>query len=265
MSEQIPQAEELVIQSVEQTTEQPDSLTAEDSGGNHEQKVEFSEDQQKVFNNMAAEKAFEVRDAKRESDKLRQERDDALAKIPKETKPVIPDEPDEYAENRSQLVAQRDEAIRQSTMFDAREEVRLENIKAAATKAENDRQTEISQVFTDYEARGLTLGVDAQELLAAGTVVGQYGLSDEIVMHIAKDDQGPLITTYLHKNPAALETIRQLDSLSAAAYIETQIKPNAAALENKQPTAPPPPTDITAGGPVKQTDPLLEGLTIIVN
>ena len=84
------------------------------------------------------------------------------------------------------------------------------------------------------------MGVDAQELLAAGTAVGQYGLSDDVVLHIARDDQGPLITTYLHKNPAALETIRQLDSLSAAAYIETQIKPNAAALGNKQSLAPDP-------------------------
>ena len=212
------------------------------------EKVTFSDEQQKVIDDMAGKKTFKIREAQRETDKLRQELAEAQARIPKEVKPVIPDEPDEYAENRSQLVDQRDEAIRQSDRWDAREEVRLEGIKAAKAKAEQDRQTELNQVFTDYEAQGKKLGVDAQELLAAGTAVGQYGLSDEIVIHIAKDDQGPLITTYLHKNPAALETIRQLDSLSAAAYIETQIKPNAAALGNKQPTAPDPVETLSGSG-----------------
>jgi len=212
------------------------------------EKVTFNEAQQKLVDDIAAKKTFKIREAERETDKLRQELAEAQARIPKEVKPFIPDEPDEYAENRPQLVAQRDEAIRQSTISDHNQALQLKQQAAAIQKVEQDRQAELSQVFTNYEAQGKKLGVDAQEQLAADNAVGQYGLSSEIILHIAKDDHGPLITTYLHKNPAALETIRQLDSLSAAAYIETQIKPNAAALGNKQPTAPDPVETLRGSG-----------------
>lgn len=204
------------------------------------EKVTFSEEQQKLVDDIAAKKTFKIREAERESDRLRQELAETKAKIPQEVRPNVPEMPDEFADNREQLIASRDEAIRQSAVFDNNQTLQLQQQQAADLRVEQDRQAELNQVFTNYEAQAKKLGVDAQEQLAADNAVGQYGLSNEIILHIAKDDHGPLITAYLHKNPAALEAIRQLDSLSAAAYIETQVKPNAAALGNKQPTAPNP-------------------------
>lgn len=216
------------------------------------EKVTFNEAQQKLVDDIAAKKTFKIREAERVADGLRQELAAAQAKIPKEVRPNIPDMPDEFADNRDDLIANRDEAIRQGAIFDNNQANLVRQKEADSVKVEQDRQAELNNVFTQYEAQGRKLGVDAQELLAAGTAVGQYGLSDDIVIHIAKDDQGPLITTYLHKNPAALEAIRQLDSLSAAAYIETQIKPQAAALGNKQPTAPDPVETLNGSGMAPQ-------------
>ena len=238
---------EAVVEPTQTEPQQNDNPEGSESAPEQE-KVTFSEAQQKLVDDIAAKKTFKIREAERETDKLRQELAAAQAKIPQEVRPNIPGMPDEFDENRDQLIAQRDEAIRQSAGFDAREEQRLEQQEATNLQRQQAKQAEISQVFTDYEAQGKKLGVDAQELLAAGTAVGAYGLSDEIVLYIAKDDQGPLITTYLHKNPEALETIRQLDSLSAAAYISNQVKPNASALGNKQPTAPDPIETLNGSG-----------------
>lgn len=246
MSElQAEAAEPVVLDTAQTEPQQNDKLEGSESAP---EKVTFSEAQQQVIDDMAGKKTFKIREAERESDKLRQQLADLQAKIPKEVRPDIPAMPDEYAEDRDAQIAQRDEAIRQSAVFDSNQANKLKQEQAANLKAAEDRQTEINQVFADYDTQAVKLGVDAQELLAAGTAVGTYGLSNEVVLHIAKDDKGPLITTYLHKNPAALETIRQLDSLSAAAYIETQIKPQAAALGNKQPTAPDPIETLNGSG-----------------
>lgn len=212
------------------------------------EKVTFNEEQQKLVDDIAAKKTFKIREAERVSDQLRKELAEAQAKIPKEVRPDIPAMPDEYAEDREAQIAQRDEAIRKSAVFDNNQANQLRQQEATNLKVQQDKQAEIKQVFTDYESQGKKLGVDSQELLAAGTAVGQYGLSNEVVLHIAKDEQGPLITTYLHKNPVALEAIRQLDSLSAAAYIETQVKPNAIALGKTKPTAPNPVETLNGSG-----------------
>jgi len=212
------------------------------------EKVTFNDEQQKIVDDLAAKKTFKIREAERETARVKQELAEAKAKIPQEVRPLIPEMPDDFDENRDQLMTDRDEAIRKSAIYDANQEVILQQKGEAARKAEETRQSDLNQVFVDYEAQGKKLGVDAQELLAAGTAVGTYGLSDDVVIHIAKDKHGPLITTYLHKNPAALEHLGQLDSLSAAAYIETQVKPNAAALIKKSPSAPDPVETLSGSG-----------------
>ncbi len=246
MSElQAESVEPVVSETTQPEPQQNDNLEGSESAP---EKVTFNEAQQALVNDLAAKKTWKINEARREADDLRQQLSDLQAKIPKEVRPDIPEMPGEFDENRDAQIAQRDEAIRQSAIFDNNQNLHQQQVAAANLKVEQDRQTEINQVFTDYEAQSVKLGVDAQELLAAGTAVGQYGLSNEVVLHIAKDDKGPLITTYLHKNPEALETVRQLDSLSAAAYIETQVKPLAAALGNKSPTAPPPVETLNGSG-----------------
>ena len=246
MSELQAEAAEPVVLDTAQT--EPQENDKPQGSESAPEKVTFSDEQQKVIDDMAGKKTFKIREAQRETDKLRQELAEAQAKIPKEVRPDIPAMPDEYAEDREAQIAQRDEAIRKSAVFDNNQANQLRQQEATNLKVQQDKQAEIKQVFTDYESQGKKLGVDAQELLAAGTAVGQYGLSNDVVLHIAKDEQGPLITTYLHKNPVALEAIRQLDSLSAAAYIETQVKPNAIALGKTKPTAPNPVETLNGSG-----------------
>ena len=242
------QAESVVPEVTEATQPEPQQNDNPEGSESAPEKVTFNDAQQALIDDLAAKKTWKINQAKRETADVRQQLADLQATIPKEVKPNIPDMPDEFDENRDSLLLQRDEAIRQSAVFDNNQKLQFQQEQAANLKVAQDRQTEINQVFHDYESQGVKLGVNAQELLAAGTAVGQYGLSNEIVMHIAKDKHGPLITTYLHKNPAVLEAIGQLDSLSAAAYIETQVKPQAAALATRPPTAPNPVETLNGSG-----------------
>jgi len=243
------QAESVVPVVTETTQTEPQQKDNPEGSEAAPEKVTFSEAQQALVNDLAAKKTYKIQEARRETEQLRQQLTDLQATIPKEVKPNIPDMPDEFADNRDSLLLQRDEAIRQSAIFENNQANQLKQEQADNLKVENDRQATLNQVFTDYEAQGIKLGVNAQELSAAGTAVGAYlsGLND-VLIHIAKDEQGPLITTYLHKNPEALETIRGLDSLSAATYIETQVKPHAIALGPKKPTAPDPVETLNGSG-----------------
>lgn len=231
-----------------ETDNQSGSESAPDSGESHEQKITFTEEQQKVVNDLAAKKTFKIREAEREAEALRQQLAEAQAKVPQETRPEVPELPDPYDDNYQEVLAKREEAIRAAAKFDAAETVRQEQQQAQVLQQQQEQQQVLVKTVTDYAKRAETLGVNAQELQVAGNTVQQYGIDDQVVMHILNDEQGPLITKYLSQNPQALETIRNADPMSAAVYISTEVKTKAAALGVKPPTAPDPVETLTGAG-----------------
>jgi hypothetical protein len=248
MSEQLEQVDEPVIQDEQPTIENLEAGTAPDSGEDHDKKVVFDENQQKVFDQMAAQKAFEVREAKRNAEQLKEQLEAAQAQIPAEVRPEVPDLPDPYDDNYQQALAQRDEAIRASANFDAKESLRAQQAQDATIQKQKEQQEVLTKTVDDYAQRATKLGVNAQELQVAGGIVSQYGIDEQVVMHILNDEQGPLITKYLSQNPLAMETIRQSDPMSAAVYINNEIRQKASALGVREPTAPDPVETLSGAG-----------------
>lgn len=78
-----------------------------------------------------------------------------------------------------------------------------------------------------YSQRAEKLGVSANELQAAGSVVGQFGIDDQLVQLILDDEKGPLITIYLSQNLAELEKLIQMPIIAATTHIATVIKAKA--------------------------------------
>ena len=233
------------------TNPEPDQLDEVDqseSAPEAEEKVTFTEAQQKVIDDLAAKKTFKIREAERKAEQLQKELEAVQAKIPKEAPPQIPDKPDPYSDNYEDQFANWEAARVARAEFDARERMRQQEQDQLAYQAEQEQQQVVAEKISEYSNRAKSLGVDAQELAQAGSIVQQYDLNDQIVMHILQDDQGPLITKYLSQNPQALDYIRQSDPLSAAVYISTDIKAKAAGLAVKKPTAPDPVETLNGAG-----------------
>ena len=248
------EAEELQ-QPIESTPQEVETVTAPDSGENHEEKITFSEEQQKVVNDIAGKSAFKTREAKREAEELRRQLEEAKAKIPQATRPQIP-EVDQYSDNYAADTAKRDEAIRQANEYDRQQADNKRQIDDAAASTERKQQEDFAKTVSDYNDRATKLGVSEAELQAAGNTVVNFGIDQQVAAFILGDDQGPLITKYLAKNPLELEALSQLDPMKAAIRIQTEIKQKASLLGNKTPTAPAPVESLSGSGvPLKERGP----------
>lgn len=243
-------------QDLEQTTQENASPTASDSEQPHEEKVEFSEAQQKVVNDIASKKAFEVREGKRANEVLQKQIDDLKANAPVEQAPSIPNLPDPYSDTFEADMATRDTALQAKAKFDAQAQFLEQQSQSQAQEQQRLDNEALNKSVEDYSGRAQKLGISNEDLQAAGNIVYQYGINDQVTRHILSDEHGPLITKYLSQNPQAMDTLRSLPPISAGAFIETQVKPEAIKLKPKQPDAPPPAEVLSGNGaPPKQGGP----------
>jgi hypothetical protein len=231
-------------QEEQEETPDPDSESATDSGNStHEKQVEFTEEQQKVFNDAVGKKVFKLREKEREAETLRRRLEELEAKIPQQGRPVVPESPDPFAlsdvEYRQKLV-QRDQAIREAAAWEAQQQA-LQWQRQQAQLEQQQRQQERQQTeVMAYADRAKKLGVAAAELQEAGTLVAGYGIDPALVEMILADDHGPLLTKYLAKNQLELERLVQMPVTMAAVRLATDLKAKAVAMKPKVTKTPDP-------------------------
>lgn len=228
----------------QEETPDPDSESATDSvNSTHEKQVEFTEEQQKVFNDAVGKKVFKLREKEREAEALRKRLDELEAKIPQQGRPAVPEAPDPFAlsdvEYRQKLV-QRDQAIREAAAWEAQQQA-LQWQRQQAQFEQQQRQQERQQAeVMAYADRAKKLGVAAAELQEAGTLVAGYGIDPALVEMILADDHGPLLTKYLAKNQLELERLVQMPITMAAVRLATDLKSKAVAMKPKVTKTPDP-------------------------
>lgn len=230
-------------QEVEETPE-PDSESATDSGNSaHEKPVEFTEEQQKIFNDAVGKKVFKLREKEREAEALRKRLEELEARIPQQGRPVVPEAPDPFAlseqEYRQRLV-QRDQAIREAAAFEAQQQALQWQRKQAEEQQQRRAMERQQEEVRAYADRANKLGVAAAELQEAGTLVASYGIDPALVEMILADDHGPLLTKYLAKNQLELERLVQMPVTMAAVRLATDLKSKAVAMKPKVTNAPDP-------------------------
>ena len=231
-------------QDEQEETPDPDSESATDSvNSTHEKQVEFTEEQQKVFNDAVGKKVFKLREKEREAETLRRRLEELEAKIPQQGRPQVPESPDPFAlsdvEYRQKLV-QRDQAIREAAAWEAQQQT-LQWQRQQAQFEQQQRQQERQQAeVMAYADRAKKLGVAAAELQEAGTLVAGYGIDPALVEMILADDHGPLLTKYLAKNQLELERLVQMPVTMAAVRLATDLKAKAVAMKPKVTKTPDP-------------------------
>lgn len=230
-------------QEVEETPE-PDSESATDSGNpTHEKPVEFTEEQQKIFNDAVGKKVFKLREKEREAEALRKRLEELEARIPQQGRPVVPDAPDPFAlseQEYRQRLSQRDQAIREAAAFEAQQQALQWQRRQAEEQQQRRAMERQQEEVRAYADRANKLGVAAAELQEAGTLVASYGIDPALVQMILSDDHGPLLTKYLAKNQHELENLVQMPVTMAAVRLATELKSKAVAMKPKVTTAPDP-------------------------
>lgn len=225
-------------------SEEPGSESAPDSGNSaHEKQVEFTEEQQRIFNEAVGKKVFKLREKEREAEELRRRLEELEAKIPQQGRPVVPEAPDPFAlsdlEYKQKLV-QRDQAIREAAAWEAQQQTLQWQRQQAELERQRRQQERQQEEVKAYADRASKLGVAAAELQEAGTLVASYGIDPALVEMILADDHGPLLTKYLAKNQLELERLVQMPVTMAAVRLATDLKSKAVAMKPKVTKTPDP-------------------------
>jgi hypothetical protein len=218
-----------------------DSESSTDSEETHDKPI-FTEKQQRIFDEAIGKKTFKLREMEREAEQLRK-RLEEIERPVTQSRPNVPALPDPFAvsdEEYKRQIMHREQALISAAAYDARMQM-LQNQQAQiAHQAAQKQQEVLVEKVQSYAQRAKTLGVKAEELQAAGSIVGQFGIEDSLVQYILEDDHGPLITKYLSQNIGLLDSLRQMHPTRAAVMIATEIKSKATALKPKFTNAPDP-------------------------
>jgi hypothetical protein len=245
----LEQVEEPIAEQESEDHHEDDSESSSDNTGKAPAKVEFTEEQQRIFDETVGSKVFKQREAERKAERLQKELDDLRSKQQTDRPPVVPEIRDAYSLTDDQLAAQmkdRDKAIRDRAEWDANQRAQHQRAEEIKHQAESARIESLRKNIETYSGRATTFGIKAEELKTAGDAVAGYGIHDDLVDFIITDDHGPLITKYLSRNPIELEALSQLSPAAAAVRIERIVRGKALALKPKV-TQTPDPTDRPRG------------------
>lgn len=252
-----PTPTEQPVENAEQATQVSEPAT--DSGEVREEKITFSEGQQKVLDDMAAKKTFKIREAERKADGLQRQLDEMSKKLPEEARPDVPELPDQYADDFQSKLKARDQALMDAAAFDARASDRQLQQLDQEQKQQAEQQKALNEKTKVYSENAAKKGVKLQELQVAGQAVYDYGLRDDVTVAILDDVDGALVTLFLSKNPQAIDSLNNANVLTIG-EVYSDIRSKAAGLAVKKSTTPDP-IETLKGAGVTNKDPELEGMT----
>jgi len=217
------------------------------------EKITFDAAQQAVFNDAISKQAAKRQAAEATARTAQAELEEMRAQIPTPIVPEVPDLPDPDEDDFHARMLARDQVIEQRARHAA-------GLEAAATaqRVEAARQAQAGNdafvaAVSTYSDRATKLGISAPELKEAGAIIA--GLDGHVQAHILGDEQGPAMTMYLSRRPLELETLRGLDMMSAAVFLETKIKPPARASGVKVGDVPAPLEGVKGAGARRERGP----------
>lgn len=159
----------------------------------------------------------------------------------------IPPMPDAFDDDFEAKVKLRDEAIVAQTNYQAQNNAYLQQEQFNQQQAAQAKTEQFNKSLTSYTSKANELGIKQEELQAAGNAVAGYGLSDDLVMHILGDSDGPLITKHLAANPQEGYQLASMSPYAVGSFLDG-IKVKASALKPKTSSTPAPPTNLTGNG-----------------
>jgi hypothetical protein len=249
-----PQNDETINEEVNVDIETNDSIPSSESGEQAQAESEVQVDEvelakqkaNEAFNKQYGEKKQLERDLAAKAEKLAQfeqaERERQAAQVGN-----IPPMPDAFDDDFDEKVKQRDEALIAQANYNAQNQSYLQQEQFNQQQAAQAKQVKVQQSMANYSQKATELGIKQDELQAAANTVANYGLSDDLVMHILGDSDGPLITKHLAANPQDGYDLASMSPYSVGQFLDG-IKTKASALKPKTSSAPSPATNLQGNG-----------------
>jgi hypothetical protein len=235
---------------IEDRSDGADLATASDDQHESTDQVDEEAKKQKATQDIINTKTFEAKQAQRDlqsaTDKLKAFEDAEMQR--KEALVVnIPPPPDQYDDDFDKKMADRDAAILAKADFNSTKRASQQQQEQLRQQAAQQQDQKIQASIVSYDARATELGIVPAELQAAGSAVMQYGLSEDLAIHILDDPDGPLITKHLAANPQEGFELASMSPYAVGAYLD-KIKVKAAGLKPKQSGAPSPADSLSGNG-----------------
>lgn len=234
---------ETEVEETEDSVEEQSSGSAPEAEDTQDKQVKFDDAQQRVLDKAVNKKVFKLREKEREAEGLKKQLEELQAKLGEKQAPQVPGLPDPFAVSEQeyrQSLERREQALQASARYEVEQQA-LQRQQETLRQQEWEKQREEATVKVDsYSKRATTLGMTQEELQEAGNTVARFGIDEALVNVILDDEDGPLITKYLSKNPLELDNLRYLNPAQAAVRVATLIKQKAASLKPKVNNAPDP-------------------------
>ena len=223
-------------------------------------KVEFTPEQQAVFDQAINKKTAKAREAERRAEEAERRAEEAQRQLAQFNAPVhrdVPPYPDPYDQDFQTKVQQRDAVLAHNARVDWEMQQRQQQDQQLQQAKAQREQAALQESVATYTQQAAKLGITTDRLAQAGASVAQFGIHNDLVTHILGDDHGPAITVYLADHPLELEQIASMSPLQAAAYIEREVKPKT----RKKVDPPPAPVPTLKGSGVPEKDRGVAGST----
>lgn len=216
------------------------------------EKVDFSDEQQKIFNGAIGKKTKQLRDAERELQTERERNQQLQSQIPKAEAPAIPELPDKYDFDSDaeyfEAQRKRDEAIRQTVEFESHKKATEQQNAVLQQNALQDQQRKQVESENKMIERAGVNGITQDDLLKAAKVLGEYSLDGGIANAIIDDKDGDVIIMHLANNPIEADELSRLSPFDAARMIDTSIREKAQKFKPSSSGAPDPSKEIQGKG-----------------
>ncbi len=249
-----PQNDPVESETVDQQVVTNDSVVESDTTapveGESSQQVDEVELAKQKSNDAFNKQYGQLKQAERERD-ANQSRLGELEKAERERQAAavgdIPAMPDAFDDDFDAKIKQRDEAIIAQANFNNSNQIYLQQQQQLQQEQAQAKQVKLNESMQTYSNKALELGIKQDELQAAGNAVATYGLSDDLVMHILADSDGPLITKHLAANPQDGYQLASMSPFAVGSFLDG-IKAKASALKPKQSNTPDPATNLQGNG-----------------
>ena len=198
------------------------------------------------FTKRIHQKHHELMEERRAREAVEAELEQLRNQQPTAQRPEVPPLPDPYDDDFDIRMKERDAAVLEVATYDFRQQQTQAEQQRQEQQRALEQQNKIIDTVKTYANRATALNISAKELEVAGQTVAAYGIDDQLTQYILNDEQGPLITRYLARNPAELEAIQAMSPMQAAVHVAVNVKTKAGANQNANRA--PAPADTLGGG-----------------
>jgi len=210
---------------------------------------ETEEDKQDAIQKAINRKHFQVKEAEAKLEAERKRVAELEAKL-NESKsddipPEIPALPDPYDEDYDKKVAERDEIIKKHAVHQIKLRLQEAQQQAIVKTQQQKRAETIKKAVESFERNAEKLKIDKESLKESEDIVGAYVNDPQLATFLLEHEQGPLLVDYLAKNVTEFDTLSNMNNLSQAVHLVTNVLPKA--LSKKKKTKAPDPIDVDKG------------------